>query len=121
MSSSQGQTATMPRHRAADSEPAPAATGEHWRRWPARLTRGLAQAAGVHTTRDLREYVDLHRQLTAAVTSGRRVAVLAIEPAQGSTTVAALLGSALATRRVDPVLLVDAAAGTFHPTLHHIF
>ena len=69
----------------------------------------------------MREYVDLHRQLTAAVTSGRRVVVLAAGPAQGSTTVAALLATSLATRRVDPVLLVDAAAGTFHPSLHHTF
>lgn len=90
-------------------------------RWRSGLSRGLVAAAGLHTTRDVREYVELHRQLTAAVTSGRRIAVLAIEPAQGCTTVAALLATALATRRLDPVLLVDAAAGSFHPPLHHMF
>jgi MinD-like ATPase involved in chromosome partitioning or flagellar assembly len=91
------------------------------RSWRSRTSRALGHVVGVQTSRTVREYLDLQRQLTAAVTSGRRVAVLSIEPAQGSTTVAALLGTALATRRVDPVLLVDAAAGTFYPPLHHIF
>lgn len=86
-----------------------------------RLGRTIRDVAGINASRELREYVELHRQLTAAVTSSRRVAVMAASPAQGSTTVAALLATALATRRLDPVLLVDAAAGTFRPSLHHIF
>ncbi|MDQ6937750.1 MAG: hypothetical protein M3140_08580, partial [Actinomycetota bacterium] len=42
------------------------------------------------------------------------------EPAQGSTTVAALLATALAARRFDPVLVVDAGAAGWHPSLHQM-
>lgn len=86
-----------------------------------RLGRTIRDVAGINASREMREYVELHRQLTAAVTSSRRVAVMATSSAQGATTVAALLATALATRRLDPVLLVDAAAGTFRPSLHNIF
>jgi MinD-like ATPase involved in chromosome partitioning or flagellar assembly len=87
--------------------------------WRSTARRGLTRLAGLSTTRDSREYVQLHRRLTTAVTSGRRILVLSIEPAQGSTTVAALLATALATRRADPVLLVDAAAISVNP-LHRV-
>ncbi len=86
-----------------------------------RLRRNASRIAALNATRDAREYVDLQRQLTAAVTSGRRIAVVSMQPAQGASTVAALLGTALATRRPDPVLMVDAAAISSHPSLDRVF
>lgn len=90
------------------------------RDWRRTVRRGLAGVFGLYTSRDVREYLDLQRQLTTAVRSGRRIVVLSIDPAQGSTTVAALLATALAARRADPVLLVDAAAISPTP-LHRVF
>lgn len=88
--------------------------------WRRTVRRGLSRVVGLHTSRDVREFLTLQRQLTTAVTSARRIVVLATEPAQGSTTVAALLATALATRRADPVLLLDAAAISPMP-LHRVF
>ncbi|GAB2476087.1 MinD/ParA family ATP-binding protein [Jatrophihabitans fulvus] len=104
---------TAPRHH---RDPAPPARPSA----RVRAARLLRRATGVAATRDAREYVELQLSMGAAVTSGRRVAVLSVEPGQGTTTVSGLLAVAFAARRQDPVLLVDAAAPGANP-LHHVF
>ena len=86
----------------------------------ASLRRTLGRVVGMNASRNVREYLELQRQLTTAVAFGRRIVVLSVDPAAGSTTVSALLAIALATRRADPVLLVDAAAPGRNP-LHRVF
>lgn len=100
---------TQPRHHQA---------GAPDRRRSARRTVG--RLVGLNASRDVREYVDLQRQLTTAVAFGRRIVVMSVDPGAGATTVSGLLAVALATRRADPVLLVDAAAPGANP-LHHVF
>ncbi len=99
---------TQPRHQSRPPE------------WRGGARRALRRAVGLHASRDVREYVELQRQLTTAVAFGRRIVVLSVDPGAGSTTVSALLALALATRRADPVLLVDAAAPGPNP-LHQVF
>lgn len=110
---------TPPAGRAAAS---PTAAGDRYRLYRRRavLRRATTRVAGLNTSRDTREYLELHRKLTTAVSSSRRIVVLSTYPAQGCTTVAALLTIALATRRADPVLVADAAAISPAP-LHRVF
>jgi MinD-like ATPase involved in chromosome partitioning or flagellar assembly len=72
-----------------------------------RVAAGLAGA--VTTSRDARESLDVHAQLTASVPSGRRIVVLGLNAGVGTTTTSALIATAIAGRRSEPVLVVDAA------------
>jgi MinD-like ATPase involved in chromosome partitioning or flagellar assembly len=71
----------------------------------------------VATSHRARQSLEVHAQLTAAVPSGRRIVVLGLRPGSGSTTVTALVFVAVAGRRSEPVLIVDAARAGMHAPL----
>jgi MinD-like ATPase involved in chromosome partitioning or flagellar assembly len=68
-----------------------------------RRVRSLGSGA-----RDARAMVGVNDRLAQPVTASRRIAVVSIRGGAGKSTVAALVGSALAAHREDRVLLVDA-------------
>ena len=75
------------------------------------LARRLGQRArelGGSAAQEARRTVGISQQLAQPVTTGRRIAVASVRGGAGKSTVAALLGSALAAHRIDRILAVDA-------------
>jgi septum site-determining protein MinD len=75
-------------------------------RWAQGLIGGPAEA---------RELADLAAAVQVPVTTGRRIAVVAVRGGAGRTAVTALLGSVFAARRSDHILVAD--AGPEHGSL----
>ncbi|ALU93938.1 ATPase [Streptomyces globisporus C-1027] len=74
----------------------------------ARITRAARRIVSSSTAREVAELTRTAEQIQQPVTTGRQIAVTSIRGGAGKTTVAALLGSAYAHYRHDPVLLVEA-------------
>ncbi|MFE6914590.1 MinD/ParA family ATP-binding protein [Streptomyces rubiginosohelvolus] len=74
----------------------------------ARISRALRRIVSSSTAREVAELTRTAEQIQQPVTTGRQIAVTSIRGGAGKTTVAALLGTAYAHYRHDPVLLVEA-------------
>ncbi|WP_308416924.1 hypothetical protein [Streptomyces sp. AJS327] len=79
-----------------------------------RAGRAVARAVGGSAAGESRRAEERAEALQRPVTTGRQIAVTSIRGGAGKTTVAALLGQALAYYRTDPVLTLEAdpALGT---------
>ncbi|MFF1921501.1 MinD/ParA family protein [Streptomyces sp. NPDC058221] len=73
-----------------------------------RASRALRHIVSSSTAREVAEATRAAEMLQQPVTTGRQIAVTSIRGGAGKTTVAALLGTAYAHYRQDPVLLVEA-------------
>ncbi|MFF3176233.1 MinD/ParA family protein [Streptomyces sp. NPDC057900] len=73
-----------------------------------RASRALRRIASSSVSREVAELTRTAELLQQPVTTGRQIAVTSIRGGAGKTTVAALLGTAYAHYRQDPVLLVEA-------------
>ncbi|MEV5581330.1 MinD/ParA family protein [Streptomyces parvus] len=74
----------------------------------ARIARAVRRIVSSSTAREVAELTRTAEQIQQPVTTGRQIAVTSIRGGAGKTTVAALLGTAYAHYRHDPVLLVEA-------------
>ncbi|WGP10211.1 MinD/ParA family protein [Streptomyces sp. SH5] len=74
----------------------------------ARISRALRRIVSSSTAREVAELTRTAEQIQQPVTTGRQIAITSIRGGAGKTTVAALLGTAYAHYRHDPVLLVEA-------------
>ncbi|MEV5675012.1 MinD/ParA family protein [Streptomyces sp. NPDC052179] len=74
----------------------------------ARASRALRRVVASSAAREVAEITRTAETLQQPVTTGRQIAVTSIRGGAGKTTVAALLGTAYAHYRQDPVLLVEA-------------
>lgn len=74
----------------------------------ARASRALRRITSSSVAREVAELTRTAGLLQQPVTTGRQIAVTSIRGGAGKTTVAALLGTAYAHYRQDPVLLVEA-------------
>ncbi|WP_257133913.1 MinD/ParA family ATP-binding protein [Streptomyces sp. st140] len=74
----------------------------------ARISRAVRRIVSSSTAREVAELTRTAEQIQQPVTTGRQIAVTSIRGGAGKTTVAALLGTAYAHYRHDPVLLVEA-------------
>ncbi|MCX4677100.1 MinD/ParA family protein [Streptomyces sp. NBC_01433] len=74
----------------------------------ARASRALRRVVASSAAREVAEITRTAEMLQQPVTTGRQIAVTSIRGGAGKTTVAALLGTAYAHYRQDPVLLVEA-------------
>ncbi|NUV39984.1 MinD/ParA family protein [Streptomyces sp. CAI-24] len=73
-----------------------------------RITRAVRRIVSSSAAREVAELTRTAATLQQPVTTGRQIAVTSIRGGAGKTTVAALLGTAYAHYRQDPVLLVEA-------------
>lgn len=73
-----------------------------------RASRALRRIVSSSAAREVAELTRTAEMLQQPVTTGRQIAVTSIRGGAGKTTVAALLGTAYAHYRQDPVLLVEA-------------
>ncbi|TXS34323.1 MinD/ParA family ATP-binding protein [Streptomyces sp. OR43] len=73
-----------------------------------RASRALRRIVSSSTAREVADLTRTAEVLQRPVTTGRQIAVTSIRGGAGKTTVAALLGTAYAHYRQDPVLLVEA-------------
>ncbi|WP_329306928.1 MinD/ParA family protein [Streptomyces sp. NBC_01260] len=73
-----------------------------------RASRALRRIVSSSAAREVAEITRTAEVLQRPVTTGRQIAVTSIRGGAGKTTVAALLGTAYAHYRQDPVLLVEA-------------
>ncbi|WP_432149070.1 MinD/ParA family ATP-binding protein [Streptomyces sp. bgisy029] len=73
-----------------------------------RITRAVRRIVSSSAAREVAELTRTAEALQQPVTTGRQIAVTSIRGGAGKTTVAALLGTAYAHYRQDPVLLVEA-------------
>ncbi|MFI5723483.1 MinD/ParA family protein [Streptomyces cyaneofuscatus] len=73
-----------------------------------RVTRAARRIVSSSAAREVAELTRTAEALQQPVTTGRQIAVTSIRGGAGKTTVAALLGTAYAHYRQDPVLLVEA-------------
>ncbi|MFJ7330187.1 MinD/ParA family protein [Streptomyces cyaneofuscatus] len=73
-----------------------------------RVTRAVRRIVSSSAAREVAELTRTAEALQQPVTTGRQIAVTSIRGGAGKTTVAALLGTAYAHYRQDPVLLVEA-------------
>ncbi|MFF6904435.1 MinD/ParA family protein [Streptomyces sp. NPDC012389] len=73
-----------------------------------RVTRAVRRIVSSSAAREVAELTRTAETLQQPVTTGRQIAVTSIRGGAGKTTVAALLGTAYAHYRQDPVLLVEA-------------
>ncbi|MFG2670941.1 MinD/ParA family ATP-binding protein [Streptomyces sp. DT20] len=73
-----------------------------------RASRALRRIVSSSVAREVAELTRTAELLQQPVTTGRQIAVTSIRGGAGKTTVAALLGTAYAHYRQDPVLLVEA-------------
>ncbi|GAA0499491.1 MinD/ParA family protein [Streptomyces olivaceiscleroticus] len=104
-----------PTHRAPDSRPVVdkslAVVGRkprHGESFAARATRNLRRTVSSSAAREVADTTATAEVLQQPVTTGRQIAVTAIRGGSGKSTVAALLGTAYAHYRQDPVLFVEA-------------
>ncbi|WP_203685555.1 MinD/ParA family protein [Streptomyces sp. SID14515] len=74
----------------------------------ARISRAIRRIVSSSAAREVAEITRTAEALQQPVTTGRQIAVTSIRGGAGKTTVAALLGTAYAHYRHDPVLLVEA-------------
>ncbi|MBT2902127.1 MinD/ParA family protein [Streptomyces sp. McG3] len=74
----------------------------------ARVTRAVRRIVSSSAAREVAEITRTAERIQQPVTTGRQIAVTSIRGGAGKTTVAALLGTAYAHYRQDPVLLVEA-------------
>lgn len=74
----------------------------------ARLARAVRRIVSSSAAREVAEITRTAERIQQPVTTGRQIAVTSIRGGAGKTTVAALLGTAYAHYRRDPVLLVEA-------------
>ncbi|MFJ1778495.1 MinD/ParA family protein [Streptomyces anulatus] len=74
----------------------------------ARVSRAIRRIASSSAAREVAEITRTAERIQQPVTTGRQIAVTSIRGGAGKTTVAALLGTAYAHYRQDPVLLVEA-------------
>jgi MinD-like ATPase involved in chromosome partitioning or flagellar assembly len=77
-----------------------------------RIVRGLRRLVASSTARESGEVTRVARELQQPITTGRQIVVTSVRGGAGKTTVAALLASAYAHHRPDPVLVMEA-----NPTL----
>jgi len=84
----------------------PAAGGGAAERLAGRFGRAVWRLAG--TSQQVHEVTELVARVQAAVTTGRRIAVIGVRPGVGTSTVTALTAMALAHYRRDRVMAVDA-------------
>ncbi|MFD3787429.1 MinD/ParA family protein [Streptomyces cyaneofuscatus] len=73
-----------------------------------RVARAVRRIVSSSSAREVAELTRTAEALQQPVTTGRQIAVTSIRGGAGKTTVAALLGTAYAHYRQDPVLLVEA-------------
>ncbi|MFP1664174.1 MinD/ParA family protein [Streptomyces cavourensis] len=73
-----------------------------------RISRAVRRIVSSSAAREVAELTRTAATLQQPVTTGRQIAVTSIRGGAGKTTVAALLGTAYAHYRQDPVLLVEA-------------
>ncbi|MFD3647626.1 MinD/ParA family protein [Streptomyces cyaneofuscatus] len=73
-----------------------------------RVARAVRRIVSSSAAREVAELTRTAEALQQPVTTGRQIAVTSIRGGAGKTTVAALLGTAYAHYRQDPVLLVEA-------------
>lgn len=73
-----------------------------------RVARAVRRIVSSSAAREVAELTRTAETLQQPVTTGRQIAVTSIRGGAGKTTVAALLGTAYAHYRQDPVLLVEA-------------
>ncbi|MBZ4020586.1 nucleotide-binding protein [Streptomyces purpurogeneiscleroticus] len=102
-------------HRTPDSRPVVdkglARTGRkprHGESFAARAARGLRRTVSSSAAREVADTTATAEVLQQPVTTGRQIAVTSIRGGSGKSTVAALLGTAYAHYRQDPVLFVEA-------------
>ncbi|MEV3892984.1 MULTISPECIES: MinD/ParA family ATP-binding protein [Streptomyces] len=74
----------------------------------ARISRAVRRIVSSSAAREVAEITRTAERIQQPVTTGRQIAVTSIRGGAGKTTVAALLGTAYAHYRQDPVLLVEA-------------
>ncbi len=73
-----------------------------------RVSRAVRRLVSSSAAREVAEITRTAERIQQPVTTGRQIAVTSIRGGAGKTTVAALLGTAYAHYRQDPVLLVEA-------------
>ncbi|WP_274030216.1 nucleotide-binding protein [Streptomyces sp. MMBL 11-1] len=73
-----------------------------------RVSRAVRRLVSSSAAREVAEITRTAERIQQPVTTGRQIAVTSIRGGAGKTTVAALLGTAYAHFRQDPVLLVEA-------------
>ncbi|OLO33232.1 ATPase [Streptomyces sp. MNU77] len=73
-----------------------------------RVSRAIHRIVSSSAAREVAEITRTAERIQQPVTTGRQIAVTSIRGGAGKTTVAALLGTAYAHYRQDPVLLVEA-------------
>ncbi|WP_030850672.1 MinD/ParA family protein [Streptomyces griseus] len=73
-----------------------------------RVSRAMRRLVSSSAAREVAELTHVAEFIQQPVTTGRQIAVTSIRGGAGKTTVAALLGTAYAHYRQDPVLLVEA-------------
>jgi MinD-like ATPase involved in chromosome partitioning or flagellar assembly len=76
-----------------------------------RMGRRMRKAVGASAAIDVRELADLTGRLTRPVPTCRQIAVVSVRGGAGKTTIAALIGAAIAEHRQDRVLAIDADTG----------
>ncbi|MEU3700694.1 MinD/ParA family protein [Streptomyces anulatus] len=74
----------------------------------ARVSRAIRRIVSSSAAREVAEITRTAERIQQPVTTGRQIAVTSIRGGAGKTTVAALLGTAYAHYRQDPVLLIEA-------------
>lgn len=74
----------------------------------ARISRAIRRIVSSSAAREVAEITRIAERIQQPVTTGRQIAVTSIRGGAGKTTMAALLGTAYAHYRQDPVLLVEA-------------
>jgi MinD-like ATPase involved in chromosome partitioning or flagellar assembly len=111
----QGYAPSTRPHRTPDSRPVVdkglAAAGRkprHGEALAARALRGLRRTVSSSAAREVAETTAIAEILQQPVTTGRQIAVTSIRGGAGKSTLAALLGTAYAHYRQDPVLVVEA-------------
>lgn len=80
----------------------------HGESFAARATRNLRRTVASSAAREVADTTASAEVLQQPVTTGRQIAVTSIRGGSGKSTVAALLGTAYAHYRQDPVLFVEA-------------
>ncbi|SOE15111.1 MinD-like ATPase involved in chromosome partitioning or flagellar assembly [Streptomyces sp. 2323.1] len=81
---------------------------QHGESIAARAARALRRTLSSSAAREVAEITRTARVLQQPVTTGRQIAVTSIRGGSGKSTVAALLGTAYAHYRQDPVLFLEA-------------
>ncbi|MFE6739144.1 MinD/ParA family ATP-binding protein [Streptomyces tubercidicus] len=81
---------------------------QHGESFAARAVRALRRTLSSSAAREVAEITRIAEVLQQPVTTGRQIAVTSIRGGSGKSTVAALLGTAYAHYRRDPILFLEA-------------